>query len=367
MNIAILGLGVVGLGVYDIIQRDFPEHHIKYVMELDPKKVEGLHTKWTDDLSVILKDPDVDVVVELIGGKGVAYRFVKAALEAKKHVVTANKALISEHFEEFTKLANHSGVTLAYEASVGGAINLLDPLKTIAKINHIHKIEGIINGSTNFILSKIFLEDYSLENALFEAKELGYIETGSNDDLEGWDLLRKINILSMISYHQFISETDILRVGLDTIPAEFFDYVKAKGLSMKYLATSLWENNEIMIHLEPVILSSNHFYNQINYEENIITIYGAYHKKQSFIGQGAGRYPTASAVVFDILRIQNKDYEKQSLPNNFFVNKNLKTYRFLVYRNNRFEVVENLTFDQLSKEKEILAFARIDDGAYENI
>ncbi|MBN2540380.1 MAG: homoserine dehydrogenase [Bacilli bacterium] len=367
MNVAILGLGVVGMGVYDILLRDVPDIKVKYVMELDQEKTKNLDVIVANHISTILEDDTLDTVIELIGGKRIAYTFVKQALQAKKNVVTANKALISDYFEELTELANENGVILRYEASVGGAINVLDPLLTIAKINHIHKIEGIINGSTNFILSKIFLEDYDLDKALEAARNLGYIETGTNDDLEGFDLLRKINILSMMSYGQYIKEEEIIRVGLDTIPREFYEYVKSKGLTMKYIATSEWKNNQIMVHLEPVIVSQDHFYTKINYEENIVTLYGAYHNKQSFIGQGAGRYPTASAVVYDLLKIKEQDHARLQYKNNFVINKNLNKYRFLVLKNGKFLKTESMTFESLLVDKEIQAFARIDEGAYESI
>ena len=198
MNICIIGLGVVGRGVYDILTNDNLDINVKYVLEIDPDKTKGIPCVLSS-YDIALKDESLECVVELIGGKTKAYDFVKQALLAKKHVVTANKALISAYFEELTELAKQNNVQLRYEASVGGAINIIDPLMTISRLNKICKIQGIINGSTNFILSKIFIEDYNLDKALEEALSLGYIETGSTDDLDGLDLMRKINILSMIS------------------------------------------------------------------------------------------------------------------------------------------------------------------------
>lgn len=366
MNIAILGLGVVGRGVYDLINHDQKSITIKYVLELDENKTKDIDAKIAKDIFEILHDKTVDTVVELIGGKGIALTFVKLALEFKKNVVTANKALLSEHFEELTTLAKTNKVTLRYEASVGGAINIIDPLMTISKINQIHKIQGIINGSTNYILSKIFLQDYSLDKAIKEAYELGYLETGSNDDMEGLDLLRKINILSMISYHQYINESEIIRIPLTNLTNPFIDFLKSKSLAIKYIATSLLLHDQIMIHLEPVVISKDSFYAQINDEQNIIDLFGKYHHKQSFIGQGAGRYPTASAVVFDLLKLAEKKDEIQSFSNHYQINKDLIKYPFFVLENGEITKYKHKTFTSLM-EKDVKILARIADDIYEKI
>ncbi|MBI9009176.1 MAG: homoserine dehydrogenase [Tenericutes bacterium] len=366
MKIAIIGLGVVGRGVYDLVTMDQSVLQVKYVLELDKSKLQGIDALVAKDIDEILNDSEVDTVVELIGGKGIAYSFVLQALNHKKNVVTANKALISAYFKELTELANKNNVSLRYEAAVGGAINILDPLLTISRINKIHKIQGIINGSSNFILSKIFIEDYSLEKALEEAFKLGYLEANSNDDMEGLDLLRKINILSMLSYHQYIDESDIIRVPLSNVSSAFIDYIKSKNLALKYIATSELVNNQIMIHLEPVVIKKDSFYSYINYEENIIDIYGQYHLKQSFIGQGAGRYPTASAVVYDLIKQTEKTDYIQSFENNYPINKELKKYPFFILKNGLIEKTEYLSYASLQKTGALI-LARIEDDVYEEI
>jgi len=263
MNIALLGYGVVGKGVYDIISNDHPNLKIKYIVEKDKEKLGNLKHLAPTSFTDVLEDNEIDVVIELIGGKTVAYQMIKEALLHKKHVVTANKAVISEFFEELTTIAKSNDVSLLFEASVGGAIIVLDPLYRIAEINKISGITGIINGSTNFVLSSIFLENQSLEDALKKASDLGYIEANSTDDMDGFDLLRKINILSMISYHTYIKEEDIERTPLSSISSDFISYVKSHNLAMKYIATSKEHSGKISIHLEPVILEKEAFYNQI--------------------------------------------------------------------------------------------------------
>lgn len=156
MNIAILGLGVVGRGVYDLLIDLHKDITVKYVLELDPNKLVGVTANNEASFDEILNDKDIDIIVELIGGKGIAYEFIKQALSHKKHVVTANKAVVSAYFEELHTLAKANNVSLRYEASVGGGIIVLNPLEKLVKVNPIHEISGIINGSTNFILSKSF-------------------------------------------------------------------------------------------------------------------------------------------------------------------------------------------------------------------
>ena len=366
MNVCIVGLGVVGYGVYDILKKDNDKIKVKYVLDLDTEKTKGIACATTS-LERVLSDDDLDCVIELIGGTRAAYTTVKASLKAKKHVVTANKALISKYFKELHDLAKENGVMLRYEASVGGAMNVIDPLLTIKKINKINHIEGIINGSTNFILSKIFIDGYTLDKALEEAKQFGYIETGSNDDLDGLDLMRKINILSMISYSQEIKEEDILRYPLTKLTNLFYNYVKDRNLLIKYIATSKIVDNKLTIHLEPVIITRDNFYSNINYEDNIITLFGAYHQKQSFIGQGAGRYPTASAVIYDLEKLSDLSNYDIDLDNKRLVDNESQKANFLIEVNGLIKKTELTTLKELLENDEITSLARIDREAYERI
>mgnify|MGYP001166144861 CR=1 FL=1 len=304
MKVALLGFGTVGKGVYDIINNELPDIEIKYVMVKDKAKHQEIKELLIDDFDIVVQDKEIDVVIEVIGGVDYAYQFVKEALKNKLHVVTANKALISKCYKELEDLAKENNVCLRYEASVGAGIIIIDELKTLAKLNKINKIEGIINGSTNYILSKVFNDNYSLEVALKEAQELGYIEEDPKDDLDGFDLMRKIHILSTIAYEKEIEVDSIERIPFSIITQEDIDSLKKINKMYKYLAKSEYINDKVTIEVKPVVIEINHKYAKINYEENIIDIYGKYHDKQSFIGKGAGRYPTASAVVYDLLKIK---------------------------------------------------------------
>lgn len=357
MIIALLGFGTVGKGVYDILHEPGHNHQIKYILDRHPEKTDAVDCTVTLDYESILDDPEVDVVIELLGGAKNAYPYVTEALKHGKHVITANKALISKHFEALTTLARAHGKALRYEASVGAAIIVLDPLKTIAKIDHIHEIKGIINGSTNEILTRIFKDGLSLEDALADAKAKGYIESGTNDDLEGLDLMRKINILSMIAYHQPIAEEKIQVLSLSNLSDTFVKAVKERGWIMKYVATSILDDDGIHIHLEPVLFDKDHPYARINNTENIIHVYGHHHPEMSWTGQGAGRYETASAVIYDLERLTDPDtalYEGQEpvLPT-------MTKFRFLVERKEHVQETIPVTIQTILNDPKIKFAARI--------
>jgi len=367
VKVAILGLGVVGRGVYDIISSNFKDIEVKYILEKDESKIDDLKHLVVHSYEQIINDREVDVIIELIGGKKAAYDFISKALKHKKHVVTANKALLSEKFEELTELAKDKDVQLLYEASVAGAVILLDLLKKIREINQINKIEGILNGSTNYILSQIFLGNKSLADAIAEAYHLGFLEQGSDDDMNGLDSLRKINILSMICYKSFLKEENILRIPLSSLTEEFIKYVKEKGYIIKYISKSKIVENVLSIKVEPVIIHQKSSFANIKFEENIVNVYGKYHLKQSFIGQGAGRYPTASAVVYDLLTIKNKSKYSLSFDKTYHVNNDEEKYRFLVQNKNKIYKSEFMTYSEVIKEKDLICFSRIEEELYEKL
>jgi homoserine dehydrogenase len=361
MNIALIGLGIVGRGVYDLIMNHHPDLHIQYVLEKDPQKLEGIRVDHTKSLQDILNDPHVDVVIELVGGKQFAYEVVSAALKAKKHVVTANKALISDEYASLHQLAYEHSVHLLYEAAVGGAIHILAPLKKIAAINPIHRIEGILNGTTNFILDQIFLHDLSKEEAILKADHLGYLEKGSNDDLEGWDTLRKINILAMMSFHTVLLEKDIIRVSLESLSESFIAYAKQQKKVIKYVACAFKKGHEVMVYVVPKMMPSSHLYTHIQNEYNVIELYGEYHEKQMFIGQGAGRYPTATAVISDLLSLHDLKAVTPLQNKPMSVNANVQTFDFLVLKKGVITQVHQ-TFEAVLGDADVTSIVMMEAG-----
>ena len=365
MNIAIMGLGVVGKGVYELVKNNHPEFNIKYILELDEEKKVGISTPCANSWQEIIEDEEIDAIVELIGGIPLAYQIIKSALIAKKHVVTANKAVISKYYEELMTLADENNVFLRYEAAVGGGIIVLSPLDIFAKTSKVQDIQGIINGSTNFVLSKMFMDDFDLKDALKLAFELGFLESGNNEDIEGLDLMRKMIILSSISYHHFFKENDCSINALNHLTKEYIDYLKGKDLIMKLIGKSFRKGQEIMLHIDPVIFDKNHLYNQVNYEQNIIEFKGDNMKNLSFMGPGAGRYPTAASVLFDLFQIRlSVKLEYEFKGDSFTVNNDLVKYRYLLEtKNKEFIKTPYVTKTELKEYLNgVVFYARIDES-----
>lgn len=311
MKIAILGLGTVGYGVYDIIQtKDYlKDVVVKYVLNrnLELQKVVGDNTLVTTDYNKILEDKEVELVVEAMGAKNFSYDCIKKALLAGKSIVTANKEVIAEHIDELTSLKNEKKVQLYYEASVGGGIPVIYPLHQASKVNYIANIKGILNGTTNFILTKMSEENYTFEDALKLAQKLGFAEADPTADLEGLDMVRKIAILSSIAYKGTIDLDKVYHYGISNVSKDDIDYIKEAGYGLKLIASSKINNNVVDIRIEPSLVSASSVFSKANYEFNIVSIDCDVNGELMFYGKGAGRYPTANAIINDLIMYMEND------------------------------------------------------------
>lgn len=310
MNIAILGLGTVGFGVYDIIANNdyFKGFFVTKVLDKDMSKKSLVkeYTTVTSNYDDILKDKDISVIVETMGAKDFSYLCIKRALEKGKSVITANKEVMSVHLQELTRLKEENGCSLYYEASVGGGIPIMASLFELVKINEVSKISGILNGTTNFILTKMFKEGISFTESIEEAKREGFAEADPTNDLEGLDMVRKISILSQIAYKAEIDINDIYHFGITNINDDDVKNIKNLGLMLKLVASSQIVDNNLSIQIEPVIIGKNNIFSSISYENNIIEVLSNINGPLSFIGKGAGRYPTANAICNDLISIIEK-------------------------------------------------------------
>ena len=298
MKIAILGLGTIGGGVMDIIEkRGLPLTVIKIWDRVINSKYEAL---YAHSLEEILEDPTIEVIVETMGGEAYAYKAIQEAMRHKKSVVTANKEVISRYGEELTALKNEMGVELAYEASVGGGIPIIRPLYHIKQTNDINRIEGILNGTTNFILTRMERKE-TFEEALLVAQQLGFAESNPTNDIEGLDALRKIAILGMIATNQRLDYRTIPHAGMKHIKLDDIEYLKHRGYTVKMIATL----DGLFASVEPVAVENHHLLSQIKNENNAIIVSTNYYQDLTFIGKGAGRYPTACAMIDDLLALQN--------------------------------------------------------------
>lgn len=312
INIAFLGYGTVGKGAYKIINEKKSE--IEYfvgdkviVKKILRRNVSGTtedgRAIFTSDFNEIVDDEDISLIVEMTGDLKSSYEYIKRALENKKHVVSANKAVVSEYFEEFNKLADKNGVSFLYEAAVGGSIPVITPLKNQVIINKINRVRGILNGTSNYLLSRMYNEGKSYSEVLKAAQELGYAESDPYDDVEGVDTLRKLTILSTIAFNGIVKNEDILRFGISKINDTDIKYLKSKNLKVKLMAESIIEDECFSAVVEPVVLDeSDNLYN-IEGADNSAEIFGENYSSLVFKGQGAGSLPTGNAIVSDIVEV----------------------------------------------------------------
>jgi homoserine dehydrogenase len=247
---------------------------------------------------------------------------IKECLKAGKHVVTANKAVISEYFQELQDLAQENGVVLRYEASVGGGIPIIGSLKEEMKINRVTEIKGILNGTTNFILSKMTEEGADFGDTLALAQSIGFAEADPTADVEGYDVSRKLSILSSMAYESIIRDEDVYKRGITDIRAADIEMIGSMGYVVKYLGHSILEEKDVYTTVEPVLFKEASIMSNVNSEFNIISIKGDIIGELQFYGKGAGKDATANAVVGDVLYILNMVSE-QNLPKPLRLNRQL--------------------------------------------
>ena len=301
MKIAILGYGVIGKGVYEIISKKEDIEVIK-ILEREEKFDKTKIELFTNNIENIINDNEIELVVEVLGGFEFAYSCIKKCLEAKKHVVTANKEVVAKSIDTLTNLAKENNVIFQYEASVGGGIPIIKNLVEIIKTSEITEITGILNGTTNFILTKIN-EGMSYNEALKLAQQLGFAESDPTADVEGFDMMRKIAILSDLSWNTKIDLDDIKHIGLTSLKDEDYNNAKANNKVIKYVSFAKKENNNIEIGIKPIYIEKNHILASVNNETNCVILKTIPNDELIFIGKGAGSLPTAASVVGDIYNI----------------------------------------------------------------
>lgn len=310
INIAVLGYGTVGSGVVEVINKNHAsinkragqEVNIKYVLDLRDFPGDPVEKVLVHDYSVIVNDPEVKIIVEVMGGIKPAYDFTKQALEAGKSVCTSNKELVAAHGAELLAIAKANNVNFLFEASVGGGIPIIRPLNQSLTADEITEITGILNGTTNYILSKMTDEGKSFEEVLKRAQEKGYAERNPEADVEGYDACRKIAILTSLALGKQVDYRDIYTEGITKITKTDIEYAKALHASIKLLGTSKWEDDgKIYSMVAPFMIDSDHPLGHVNGVFNGIFVNGNMLGDTMFYGKGAGKLPTASAVVADVV------------------------------------------------------------------
>lgn len=309
VNIAVLGYGTVGSGVVEVIntnhesinKRAGKDINIKYVLDLREFEGDPVQKILVHDFDIVLKDPEVDIIVEVMGGVEPAYTFTKESLLAGKSVCTSNKELVAKHGAELLAIAKENKVNYLFEASVGGGIPIIRPLNSSLTADEITEITGILNGTTNYILTEMAEKGSAFEDVLKTAQEKGYAERNPEADVEGYDACRKIAILTSLVAGEQVDYEDIHTEGITKITKTDFEYAKTLKASIKLLGTSRKVDDTFYSMVAPVMIGQNHPLIGVNGVFNGIFVHGNVLDDVMFYGRGAGKLPTASAVVSDIV------------------------------------------------------------------
>ncbi len=313
VRIGLVGIGTVGGGCVDIIQKhreSFQRHfgidiELVRVCSLDKAQAEahGVGELFTDDFNEIIDDPAIDVVVELIGGTTFARTVVIKALEAGKHVVTANKALMATHGQEVMETARRMNREIAFEASVGGGIPIIGPLKHSLIANQITSVMGIVNGTTNYMLTRMDEDGMSYDEALAEAQAKGFAEADPSADVDGYDAAAKIAILASIAFNSRVTLDDVFTSGISTITPVDLEAAHDMGYVVKLLALAHRTERGIDVRVHPTMIPASHQMAKVNGVYNAIYVTGDFVGETMFFGEGAGAGAAASAVMGDVLEV----------------------------------------------------------------
>ncbi len=316
MKIGLIGLGTIGEAVARVLlERDFPGLSLVKVCDIDLKRERDFTPPkklLTDNPLDILNNPDIDVVIELIGGIEPAKTFILTAFENKKDVVTANKALLSLHWKEIMGSAKKNKRKIGFEASVGGGIPIISSITQSLVANKILSIYGIINGTTNYILTKMFEEKKGFSESLKDAKKKGFAEADPSFDINGDDTLHKLIILSGLAFGRIVSPSSVYKEGISKITISDLIYADELGFKIKLLGIAKINNGNLELRVHPVMISKTHLLSFISYNYNGIYVVSDLTGPLLFFGQGAGEGPTSSAVIADLFSISR--VEKMDIP-----------------------------------------------------
>ena len=308
-EIAVLGFGVVGSGTVEVLDKNSKmvarnagqNVRVKYILDVREFPDSPYKNMLTDDFEKIVNDPDISVVVEVIGGVGAAYDFTRRCLVAGKSVVTSNKELVATHGCSLLKLAREKGVNYLFEASVGGGIPIMRPLVQCMAANQISEIYGILNGTTNYILSEMEKNGAEFSDALKDAQKKGYAESDPTADIEGHDACRKICILSSLAFGQHVFPEQVPSVGITGVTTEDMSFAAELGYKIKLLGRVRAVGEKISAYVAPHLVSKDHMLAQVDGVMNGVVVRGNAVGDVMFCGAGAGKLPTASAVVADVI------------------------------------------------------------------
>lgn len=301
LNIGLFGFGTVGRGLYDVLKRIGSKNvEIKRVCVRDLTKDRGVDVEFTDKADDIFNDPTINFIVELIDDADAAYDIVKRALKMELPVVSGNKKMLAHHIEELIELQARYNVALLYDASACGSIPVIRNLEEYYDNDLLTSVKGILNGSSNFILSKIFNEKMSYADALKLAQDLGFAESNPTLDIDGWDSLFKLIIITIHAFGLYVPPQDIFTFGISNMNDDDIRFANEKERRFKLVAHVEKIDNKLIMSVMPQLISRNKYIYSVEDEFNGVVIKGLFYDKQFMFGRGAGAYPTGSAVLSDI-------------------------------------------------------------------
>jgi homoserine dehydrogenase len=333
LNIGLFGFGVVGQGLYDIIRTKNLNLEIKKIAIKDKYKERSLPAElFTDDRDELLNDPNINTIVELINDTEAAFEIVSSALSSGKNVVSSSKKMVAEYLSELIELQHKHGTSLLYEGAVCGSIPIIRNLEEYYDNELLHSISGIFNGSSNFILSKGYLENLDYASALKQAQDLGFAETDPTMDVGGFDAKFKLTIAAAHAYGVVVKPEEVLNIGIQTLGASDLQYAREKNQKIKLVPVAKeLDNGHVTLFVLPKLVNPTEFLYNVEYEYNGVIVQAAFADQQFFFGKGAGGHPTGSAVLSDIAALRyDYAYEYKKAKSNkslqFTNNVELKVY-----------------------------------------
>ncbi|HEY1023786.1 MAG TPA: homoserine dehydrogenase [Sphingobacteriaceae bacterium] len=352
LTIGLFGFGVVGQGLHDIIRTKDLNLEIKKIVIKDPAKQRSLSPGlFTTDAAEVLNDPDINTVIELINDAEAAYHIVTEALKKGKNVVSANKKLIATHLKELVALQKEYGTSLLYEGAVCGSIPIIRNLEEYYDNELLHSVSGIFNGSSNYILSKIFNENLDYNTALKQAQDLGFAETDPTLDVGGFDAKFKLTIATGHAYGLFIDPDKILNIGIQNFSAADLQYAREKNLKIKLVPTARkTDDNTLVTYVLPKLIPQTDFLYNVENEYNGVIVQAAFADQQFFFGKGAGGHPTGSAVLSDIAALRYSyqyEYKKHHKHEDLQYSTDILLDVYLRYRDE--ELLKKLQFEHITE------------------
>lgn len=352
LTIGLFGFGVVGQGLYDIIKTKDLNLEIKKFVIKNADKERSLPAElFTTDAHAVLDDPEINTVVELIDDADAAFEITAKALRAGKDVVSANKKMIASHLEELSNIVHETGRSLLYEGAVCGSIPIIRNLEEYYDNELLHSVSGIFNGSSNYILSKIFHEKQTYDSALKEAQDLGFAETDPTLDVGGYDPKYKLAIVAAHAYGIYVNPDEILNLGIDKLDEADVTYANEKNVRIKLvpLAKEI-DDKKVVLYVIPKFVKKDNLLYNIEYENNGVLVKAAFADEQFFFGKGAGGHPTGSAVLSDITALRygyRYEYKKHLDSQSIAYTTDYKLKVYLRYSDD--SILEQLRFDHISE------------------